>query len=527
MEEATGIATDDSVGSLCDAVLLWLRSIDPQARSGPAQLAVLRDLQRISNAVAATQVRVTASFAAADRRRGASSRSTAAEVAFARRVGLATGQRLVAASRTLVEDLPMTMAALESGELTESRASIVAAGVSMLEASARRVVDGCLAGSLPGLADGELRETVSRTAARLDPALVERRHRAAMRDRRVSFRPVGDGMAWLGVLTSLVDAAAAEATLRVRAQAEEVEARAIGMDADGPSLAARMADGAIARLTGREGHRGPLVEIQLVATDRTLFSRPGAPGREEPARIVGVGAITAATARTLVRPRRLPRRDRRVAEQVLEHVRDLDHEEHRVTVRRLVATGTDGQLVGIERHRRVLPAGVRAALVHDPGSPVASEGGGTPRPPGDDPALDRWKELLTHPPDPADLAVLDSPRRLFTGLLRRFVLLRDHVCRAPWCSAPVRHVDHAVPHAEGGPTEAANAQGLCVGHNLAKEDRGWFVSPGGGTAQHTLVWRSPAGITHASTAVPLLGWDHGPPRSMDGLPERAAPTPAA
>jgi hypothetical protein len=71
------------------------------------------------------------------------------------------------------------------------------------------------------------------------------------------------------------------------------------------------------------------------------------------------------------------------------------------------------------------------------------------------------------------LVAMESTATAFTGLLRRFVRLRDQRCRTPWCNAPIRHLDHVTPRADGGPTTAHNAAGLCEDCNLAKEDPGW------------------------------------------------------
>jgi 5-methylcytosine-specific restriction endonuclease McrA len=68
---------------------------------------------------------------------------------------------------------------------------------------------------------------------------------------------------------------------------------------------------------------------------------------------------------------------------------------------------------------------------------------------------------------------MESTRREFTGGLRRFVIARDRVCRTPWCDAPIRHVDHIKPVAEGGATTAANGQGLCEACNYTKQATGW------------------------------------------------------
>ncbi len=89
------------------------------------------------------------------------------------------------------------------------------------------------------------------------------------------------------------------------------------------------------------------------------------------------------------------------------------------------------------------------------------------------------RRLFTHPDD-GTLVAMDSERRLFDGGLRRFLLARDGTCRTPWCDAPVRHVDHVVDHAAGGPTTAANGQGLCVRCNHAKQAAGWRARAEGG-----------------------------------------------
>jgi hypothetical protein len=67
----------------------------------------------------------------------------------------------------------------------------------------------------------------------------------------------------------------------------------------------------------------------------------------------------------------------------------------------------------------------------------------------------------------------ESRAREFTGQLRQLILLRDDVCASPYCNAPIRHIDHATPHAEGGPTSQANASGLCERCNHTKHNPGW------------------------------------------------------
>jgi hypothetical protein len=87
------------------------------------------------------------------------------------------------------------------------------------------------------------------------------------------------------------------------------------------------------------------------------------------------------------------------------------------------------------------------------------------------------RRLYTRP-DTGELVAMDSRSRRFRGSLARFVKLRDRVCRTPWCDAPVRHLDHVTDHDLGGPTSAANAQGLCEACNYAKQAVGWRARPG-------------------------------------------------
>jgi hypothetical protein len=119
------------------------------------------------------------------------------------------------------------------------------------------------------------------------------------------------------------------------------------------------------------------------------------------------------------------------------------------------------------------------------------------------------RRLFTHPDD-GTLVAMDSERRLFDGGLRRFLVARDGICRTPWCDAPVRHLDHVVERAAGGPTGAGNGQGLCVRCNHAKQAAGWrAVADGGGGgpngwSAHTVVTRTPTGHQYCSTAPPVL-----------------------
>jgi hypothetical protein len=125
-----------------------------------------------------------------------------------------------------------------------------------------------------------------------------------------------------------------------------------------------------------------------------------------------------------------------------------------------------------------------------------------------------WLRRLYAEPATGSLVEMDSTQRRFPGGLRHFLRLRDRTCRIPWCDAPVRDADHVEDAARGGPTSADNGQGLCEGHNIAKEAHGWQARPRPGP-RHTVTTTTPSGHSYDSTAPPAR-----PPRYVEAAPGR-------
>lgn len=123
-----------------------------------------------------------------------------------------------------------------------------------------------------------------------------------------------------------------------------------------------------------------------------------------------------------------------------------------------------------------------------------------------------WVRRLYADPHSGVLARSESRRRLFAGALRRQVILRDQVCRTPWCDAPVRHVDHVVAAEDGGPTSVGNAQGLCEACNQTKRAAGWSATA---RADGLVVTETPSGHRYESRPPPLTGT--GPPARSAGV----------
>ena len=102
-----------------------------------------------------------------------------------------------------------------------------------------------------------------------------------------------------------------------------------------------------------------------------------------------------------------------------------------------------------------------------------------------------------------DLIGSTSRQRFFADGLADVLRVRDQGrCRTPWCDAPIRHLDHVRPAAEGGPTSRENGQGLCAACNQAKEAPGWRSVAGTdpATGRHLVVTSTPTGHEYRSLA---------------------------
>jgi hypothetical protein len=110
-----------------------------------------------------------------------------------------------------------------------------------------------------------------------------------------------------------------------------------------------------------------------------------------------------------------------------------------------------------------------------------------------------WLRRLYTTPDTGRLIGMDSQRRIFPAGLAKFIEVRDQFCRTPWCDAPIRHIDHALPHHQDGATSESNGNGLCEQCNYIRQAPGWEVRPEPGP-RHTVRVTTPTGHSYRSTA---------------------------
>ena len=186
--------------------------------------------------------------------------------------------------------MPHTLAALETGQLNEWRATLLVRETACLTPADRAAVDEEFApdaGTFAGAGDRSLVAAARAAAYRRDPRTVTERAAHAATERHVSLRPAPDTMCHLTALLPVAPGVAAYKALSGHADT----LRAAG---DPRGRGQLMADALVERTTGTPGGISG-VEIQLVITDRTLF-QAGA----EPARLPGYGTVPAGWARTLI-----------------------------------------------------------------------------------------------------------------------------------------------------------------------------------------------------------------------------------
>lgn len=296
---------------------------DPLRECADACLDGMAELARLEAGMAALKVHLTAGYAEAAAAllppAGSPQDCTAremavvAEVACVLTVSERTAGALVSDSRALTTSLPLTLAALQAGNISWQHARIIVdetgnldrAGAAALEAhfldpDAPNPARGCDAGEL---VPGRFRAKVRTWRERHHPVSIEARHARGVADRRIEFTPDRDGMAWLSAYLPADTAAGIwdRTTAAARALQGPDEAR---------TLTQLRADAAATWLltAGREisgsdsDGRDPAGEVPSPAAQVLItvpvFSLLGVTG--EPAMLDGYGPVPPSMARALV-----------------------------------------------------------------------------------------------------------------------------------------------------------------------------------------------------------------------------------
>ncbi|MCD4849753.1 HNH endonuclease [Arthrobacter sp. AK01] len=315
----------------------------------------IRGLEDLKSAIVGLQARAAVAFDLAQRQERAAAgvpasergHGVGAQIALARRESPNRGSRLLGMAKALVTEMPHTMAALESGQLNEWRATLLVKETACLSAEDRCAVDEELSadtGTFEGKGDRAIIAAAKAAAYRRDPRSVAQRAAHASTERTVTLRPAPDAMTYLTALLPVAQGVAAYTALTRAADS----ARSAG----DPRIRGQvMADTLVERITGRRGGISG-IDLQLVMTDRTLVQ-----GDSEPARLQGYGVVPAEWARALVgagsgalseqapAPRQEPAPTR--------------DDELTVWLRRLYTAPAAGELLSMDSKARIFPQRLR------------------------------------------------------------------------------------------------------------------------------------------------------------------------
>ena len=275
-----------------------LLSALPPATDCAGMIDRIRELEDAKSAIAAEQARLAVAVDLLQRREQAAAGVPAkelgtgvgAQIALARRESPAKGGRLLGLAKALITEMPYTLAALETGELNEWRATLIVRETACLTAADRAAVDVELAadtGILAGKGDRAIVAAARAAAYRLDPRSVTQRAAHAATERHVSLRPAPDTMCHLTAFLPVAEGVAVHTALTRHADS-------LRNAGDPRTRGQAMADTLVERTTGTPGGISG-VEIQVIMTDRTLFEADA-----EPAVLPGYGIVPAEWARTLI-----------------------------------------------------------------------------------------------------------------------------------------------------------------------------------------------------------------------------------
>lgn len=503
----------DAVDSLLSDPVL---SEDFAGLGDTALVDLISRLEKMKGTVAAAQARAETAFHVSQLElqenqgveRKDLGRGIGDQIALARRITPKRASEELTLHRILTGTLPRTLDLLSRGEISDWAAREMAKNVLVLSDEDRADIDAELAEKLPEITPRHAGKLARAMADRIDPEAAMRRNSRAVANRHVSLAPAPDGMS---ILRAVLPVQAGVATLKSLTDAA-ASAHAGG---DERSRGQLMSDTLVERATGITSVEDIGVEIALLMTDRTLLA-----GESETAWIEG-HPVPGPVARHLA----------------LGAPADTDND-----------TGSD---TGADRAPDLDAGSASPARPSRPGASASSGSDPSPRsgpppgknapPAGDGPPCNEPPLVEGLPPEPPptpgefrakrwirrlytdsvtqELTYMDPRRRTFVGTARRFILHRDQSCRTPWCDSPIRHADHIVRAADGGPTTPENGAGVCERFNYVVEMPGWskatLTDPTSGRDALTIT--TPTGHRYSSLPPAL-----GTPVRQPGRPDDAS-----
>ena len=244
-----------------------------------------------------------------------------AEIGTTLRVPECTVGSMVTDAETLVTSLPLTLAALQAGEITGRHAHVMVAQCSTVPVEAHGEFEAALLPVASRLTVAQFTQRARIYRERVHPETPRKRHVEALAHRGVWVDPAADGMAQLSVLLPAAEAIAIDEKLDQIARSQR------GPD-EPRTHAQRRCDAAIALLLDPEGDLATAaqrIRPQVILTVPAL-SLLG--HTEEPAELHGYGPIDPVTARRLTAD--APSVTRWLTDPVTGHTLSVGRESYRI-----------------------------------------------------------------------------------------------------------------------------------------------------------------------------------------------------
>jgi hypothetical protein len=232
-----------------------------------------------------------------------SRRAFVCEIATALHIPDRTAQKLIETSKTLVHDLPSTLAALGEGRLSYRHAQILVDQSYGLEPKTVRELEARMIPVAERSTASRFEQSVRRTRERLNPETIVERQVRAVEERTVLLELATDGMAWIHHHLTAVQAVASDTLLTDIARSRQLDGETRTLDQlrsdvlsdlmlnNGADSAAGLGDSLLDRLRGIR----PKVLITVPA-----LSLAGKGNPSDLAELEGYGPIDPVTARILV-----------------------------------------------------------------------------------------------------------------------------------------------------------------------------------------------------------------------------------
>jgi hypothetical protein len=260
---------------------------DAQRLSPAARIDLLTLLEEQKHWLDSVQQQVLAEIDAAD----VSDLHLSQEaVSLALGVPTRVAQAKLKTASLLVRELPATLSMLRAGQISYRHTEVICEQAWSLSPNLVADFEGMALVRAADQTVGQLRHTVRRVVARIDPGGAERRHQHAVIERKVGFQPCEDGMVLLPVLLDapqgqlIFTRLTAAATLLPSTDDRTMDQKRADLLVD--AVLSGLPHDALPELQGRRP------SIQIVVSADTLLGLD-----EEPADLAGYGPITAETAR--------------------------------------------------------------------------------------------------------------------------------------------------------------------------------------------------------------------------------------